>query len=105
MLNVMKIEVDFERCLQVASEVAREAGAIIRTAMLKPKNIDNKSAHDLVTDTGKILTRQSRVSYQLFICTKFKKLRNTSLVFSIAFFLMNAQRSRKRELGVDSSQN
>ncbi len=50
----MSAAVDFEACIRVASEVAREAGALIRAALLKPKNIDNKSALDLVTDTGKL---------------------------------------------------
>ncbi len=44
--------IDYAHCISVASEVARAAGAIIREALLKPKNIDNKSALDLVTDTG-----------------------------------------------------
>jgi hypothetical protein len=46
--------VNIEEARDVAVNLALQAGEIIREAFHRPKKVENKSAHDFVTETGQI---------------------------------------------------
>ncbi len=45
--------INLDECLEVATKLARQAGQVILSAFHEEKEIEKKSAFDLVTETGR----------------------------------------------------